>query len=112
MAYRWWNDLLPLACSRKRQRSKLRRPHFVFRRTAGRSLGGFTEHTGNGGRMEITISSKLVTEPDPDLIRELWPASGLQRFVENLVYRFSLQCILHQLHDRVTPSLFRDEANR
>ena len=70
---------------------RLLEPHLAFGRTAPRSLGHCQQTTGYGGRLQITFNDGLVIAPNRDWVINPWPAPGLQRFVEDLLLRFTVR---------------------
>jgi hypothetical protein len=97
---------------------RLLAPHLAFGRTAPRSLGHSEKTTGYGGNIQITINDGLVIAPNPDWVINTWPAEGLQRFVEDLLLRYTVRQYVLEVEEaeesgyRGYGSLFTKEANR
>jgi hypothetical protein len=106
---------------------QLLEPHMEFGRTAPASIGHCERHTGYGGRLLMTFNRGLMTTTDKDnkpvpanlnWLRNPWPASGVNKFLNDLVLRFTIRQFVLEVKDsdeagyRGYGPLFQREANR
>lgn len=97
---------------------RLAAPHIMIGRTAPRSLGHVDPTTDYGGRLQITFNDRLLFGTDGEWVIRPWPATGIRRFIHDLLLRFTTrQDILEhrgaeERGYRGFGPLFAAEANR
>jgi hypothetical protein len=72
-------------------------PHIGVGPTHARRFSQCRENTNYGGTIDITISERIAFEIDTRIVREPWPATGLIRFLDDLLLGETLKQLVLEI---------------